>query len=317
MPEFDRRAWAALRKRIQWLSLPLTAPPPLASARLLTLNHRAWPLGGMADAGDLKSLDRNIVPVRVREGPLPPTLHAADHLYVVAASLVARSRPTIACCLGVTRRREWARAALRERAAGGHRATSFTPAWWRKRDLVQLRTAPSVRGAKRRHSAIECCVKRSAVRQLGARQATKSSAWVRRNGTSARIERRRIEPRLSTVAGQAQNDARNTAVPSALHGRTARALHRVAGVRCRIVNSTASEQPKAQPHPRAQHVPGAHCEKCSAVSDGAALARSHGTFALAAVTTRSDMPIALLGLFRSTGVQMGGQAPGPSRATAA
>jgi len=28
-----------------------------------------WPLGGMADAGDLKSFDRKIVPVRVREGP--------------------------------------------------------------------------------------------------------------------------------------------------------------------------------------------------------------------------------------------------------
>ena len=43
-----------------------------------------WPLGGMADAGDLKSFDRKIVPVQVRQGPPKPekavvgALEAAD-----------------------------------------------------------------------------------------------------------------------------------------------------------------------------------------------------------------------------------------------
>jgi len=35
-----------------------------------TIKQVQWPLGGMADAGDLKSLASNGVPVRVREGPL-------------------------------------------------------------------------------------------------------------------------------------------------------------------------------------------------------------------------------------------------------
>jgi hypothetical protein len=30
--------------------------------------RRTWPLGGMADAGDLKSLARKGIPVRIREG---------------------------------------------------------------------------------------------------------------------------------------------------------------------------------------------------------------------------------------------------------
>jgi hypothetical protein len=62
------------------------------AAKVAVVMRPKWPLGGTADAGDLKSLDSNIVPVRVREGPPEPK--AAESVPVAQSESGAEIRPS-------------------------------------------------------------------------------------------------------------------------------------------------------------------------------------------------------------------------------
>lgn len=61
------------RARTGFPSPPSQCYPPIRQAKRPSNGPNGgptvWPLGGMADAGDLKSLDREIMSVRVRQGP--------------------------------------------------------------------------------------------------------------------------------------------------------------------------------------------------------------------------------------------------------
>ncbi len=65
---YRRSARSAAELGFRPLSALVDAIPELANTPALPQKH-TWPLGGMADAGDLKSLSSNGIPVRVREGP--------------------------------------------------------------------------------------------------------------------------------------------------------------------------------------------------------------------------------------------------------
>ena len=99
-PMADAVSWTENR-RVQPTVFSATNPPPRKrrASEVGSETVWKWPLGGMADTGDLKSLARKSIPVRVREGP-PEPIRGSPHRSSWGERL---ARYELACCrLGVS-----------------------------------------------------------------------------------------------------------------------------------------------------------------------------------------------------------------------